>query len=117
MENYADFLSTPPMYRDIGSTFLAYQMPIPMGSMPYAGGYGMAPMKPSLTSDKFESVRQQKEKDKAQKRKVLTAVGGTLAAAVALVVLKKKAPAVGKALSQAGNWFKNLFNKAPKGSS
>ena len=113
MENYADFLSTPPMYRDIGSTFLAYQMPIPISGMPYAGGYGIAPMKPALTADKFEAFRQRQEKGNANRNKILAAIGGTLAAGIALVVLKKKVPAVGNAISQAGNWVKNLFHKPP----
>ena len=114
MENYADFLSTPPMYRDIGSTFLAYQMPVPMVGMPYVGGgYGISPMKPALSADKFEAIQRKKEKDKAQTKKVLGIVGGAIAAAVTLTVLKKKVPAVNNALSKAGTWIKNLFKKAP----
>ena len=115
MESFGDLMAMPPMYRDMGSTFLAQQMPIPLCGMPYAGySYGIPPLKQGLNADKFETIQKQKEKNKAERKKVLGIVGGVVATAIAAVILKKKVPAVGQAFSKAGNWIKNLFNKAHK---
>ena len=115
MENFADYYSMPVASRDIGTGFMLQQMPMTMcGYMPM-GTYGVSPLKPTLTSDKFEYVQKQKNKDKAQRNKVLKIVGGTLAAVVGLLVLKRNMPAVKTAFQKATTWVTNLFKKAPTG--
>lgn len=115
MENFGDLMSVPPMHRDIGSTFLAYQMPMQMYGMPYATGYGVSPMKASLTYDKFETINGHKEKQKSEIKKTLGILGGVATALLAFVVLKKKVPAVNKAfkkvLASCKKTFKTVFAK------
>lgn len=121
MESSGDLMSTPPMYRDIGSTFLAQQMTIPMGGVqPFVGGTtGVPPMRPSLTHDKFESIQQQKEDQKKQIKKTVGIIGGIAATALALVLFRKKLPAVDKLLTKistgAKGFVKNTLPKAWEG--
>lgn len=101
MNNLGEMLSTPPMYRDIGSTFRAFEMPLPVYGMSYGCGYyGGSSLKPTLTHDKFESVQKLKEKQSKDVKKILGGIGGALLAICALAIFKGKAGKAAQTVSQ-----------------
>lgn len=125
--DYVDFMSTPAMYRDIGTSYFMAHMPIYTGGcgygmlMPYSGTSNLnANSKSSPTRDVFERMNRKRSEEK---KSIIKAVIAAAAVITSLVLFKKLSPknissavnsAGGKvksALDKAGAWFKNGYNK------
>ncbi len=80
--DFENMMATPVMYRDIASSFMMNPMPImPMyGMTPY---YGVTPMQPALSNDKFEKIN---DKEKETKHSLINAllIGGIITTAAVI---------------------------------
>ena len=115
--DFENLMITPPMHRDIGSTFLPYSMPMMGVGMPMYPTYGInaGPQLKPIANDKYEKI-QQKQKETTNSMKTAFAVLGSILGLCLLIGSKGK---IKTRLSNI-NLFKNIsknktFRKAKIG--
>ena len=111
--DFENLMITPPMHRDIGSTFLPYSMPMMGVGMPMYPTYGInaGPQLKPIANDKYEKI-QQKQKETTNSMKTAFAVLGSILGLCLLIGSK------GKIKTKIGNGkilkspiFTNIKNK------
>lgn len=107
--DFENMMVTPAIYQDIPTSFMMNPMPMmPMYGM-YPGmypTYGVGPMRPALSNDKFQKL-EDKEKETKHTLRNTGIIAAALITAAVLFSKKFKAPSI--------QFFKNLGTKIKSG--